>query len=174
MTLNTLFKITADDILYLFFIILQRKTVLVFHVAHDCLCASKVKTRFFSYFYMKIIIHAREIYKALPHYCGKEKRLCPEKSGVWSGSTLFANTYSNILDNQEVAECTILNFRRCMVSRQSVPILRVNMVPYLPYVFGQTGLSKQYRPRWDAAERGVSSGSTLFATHPATFRHNIR
>ena len=46
-------------------------------------------------------------------------------------------------------------------------------IPYLPYVFGQTGLSKQYRPRWDAAERGVSSGSTLFPTHPATFRHNI-
>ena len=46
-------------------------------------------------------------------------------------------------------------------------------IPYLPYVFGQTGLSKQFRPRWDAAERGVSSGSTLFATHPAIFRHNI-
>ena len=46
-------------------------------------------------------------------------------------------------------------------------------IPYLPYVFRQTGLSKQYRPRWDAAERGVSSGSTLFATHPAIFRHNI-
>ena len=36
---------------------------------------------------------------------------------------------------------------------------------YLPYVFGQTGLSKQYGP--------VSSGSTLFANHPAFFRHNI-
>ena len=47
------------------------------------------------------------------------------------------------------------------------------LLPYLPYVFGQTGLSKQYRPRWDAAKRGVSSGSTLFATHPAVFRHNI-
>ena len=46
-------------------------------------------------------------------------------------------------------------------------------IQYLPYVFGQTGLSKQFRPRWDAAERGVSSGSTLFATHPAIFRHNI-
>ena len=43
------------------------------------------------------------------------------------------------------------------------------LLPYLPYVFGQTGLSKQFRPRWDAAERGVSSGSTLFATHPAIF-----
>ena len=48
-----------------------------------------------------------------------------------------------------------------------------NNLPYLSYVFGQTGLSKQFRPRWDAAEFGVSSGSTLFATHPAIFRHNI-
>ena len=51
------------------------------------------------------------------------------------------------------------------------------LIPYLPYVFGQTGLSKQYRPRWDAAERGVfcgvSSGTSLFATLPANFRHNI-
>ena len=45
--------------------------------------------------------------------------------------------------------------------------LVIRLIPYLPYVFGQTGLSKQYRPRWDAAEHGVSSGSTLFATHPA-------
>ena len=37
-------------------------------------------------------------------------------------------------------------------------------IPYLPYVFRQTGLSKQWRPRWDAAECGVSSGSKLFAT----------
>ena len=46
-------------------------------------------------------------------------------------------------------------------------------LPYLPYVFRQTGLSKQFRPRWDASECGISSGSTLFATHPAIFRHNI-
>ena len=38
------------------------------------------------------------------------------------------------------------------------------ILPCLPYLFGQTGLSKQCRPGWDAAERGVSSGSTLFAT----------
>ena len=30
-----------------------------------------------------------------------------------------------------------------------------------------TGLSKQCRPRSDAAKRGVWSGSTLFATHAA-------
>ena len=41
------------------------------------------------------------------------------------------------------------------------------VLPYLLYVFGQTSLSKQSRPRSDAAERGVWSGSTLFATHPA-------
>ena len=33
-------------------------------------------------------------------------------------------------------------------------------------IFRQTELSKQRRTRWDAAERGVSSGSTLFVTHP--------
>ena len=38
--------------------------------------------------------------------------------------------------------------------------------PYLQYVFGQTGLSNQCRSRWDAAECGISSGSTLFDTHP--------
>ena len=34
----------------------------------------------------------------------------------------------------------------------------------------QTGRSKQCRPRWDAAECGISSGSTLFATLPVIFR----
>ena len=34
------------------------------------------------------------------------------------------------------------------------------------------GLSKQCRSRWDAAECGISSGSILFATHPAIFRLN--
>ena len=40
------------------------------------------------------------------------------------------------------------------------------ILPYLPYVFGKTCLSKQCRPWSDAAECGVWSGSTLFATHP--------
>ena len=40
-------------------------------------------------------------------------------------------------------------------------------LPYLLYVYGQTDLSKQCRHRSDAAERGVWSGSTLFATHSA-------
>ena len=35
----------------------------------------------------------------------------------------------------------------------------------LPYLFGQTGLSKQCRPRSDATECGIWSGSTLFDTH---------
>ena len=58
-------------------------------------------------------------------------------------------------------------------------------LPQLLYVFGQTGLSKQCRPRSDATERGVWSGSALFATHPAilhsftqvvkwTLKRNIR
>ena len=41
------------------------------------------------------------------------------------------------------------------------------ILPYLLYVFRQTSLSKQCRTRSDAAERGVWSRSTLFATHPA-------
>ena len=41
------------------------------------------------------------------------------------------------------------------------------ILPYLLYVFGQTGLCKQCRSRSDAAERDVWSGSLLFATHPA-------
>ena len=32
-------------------------------------------------------------------------------------------------------------------------------------------LSKQCRPSWDAAERDISSGYTLFANHLAMFRH---
>ena len=40
------------------------------------------------------------------------------------------------------------------------------MSPYLLYVFGLAVLSKQCRPRSDAAERGVRSESTLLATHP--------
>ena len=38
---------------------------------------------------------------------------------------------------------------------------------YLYKVFGQTGMSKQRRPRSDATKRGVWSGSTMFATQPA-------
>ena len=38
-------------------------------------------------------------------------------------------------------------------------------------VFGQTGLSKQYRHRWDSAEHGIWTGSTLSVTQPAVFRH---
>ena len=38
----------------------------------------------------------------------------------------------------------------------------------------RTGRPKQTAsPRRDAAECGISSGSTLFATHPAIIRHNI-
>ena len=42
-------------------------------------------------------------------------------------------------------------------------------IPYLPYVFRHTGLSKQCRPRWNTTKHGVSSGSTLFAIHPAIY-----
>ena len=40
-------------------------------------------------------------------------------------------------------------------------------LPYLLYVLGQIGLSKQCRPGSDAIERGIWSGSTLFAIHSA-------
>ena len=40
-------------------------------------------------------------------------------------------------------------------------------LPYLLYVFGQIDINKQGRPRSDAAEHGVCSGSTLLATHSA-------
>ena len=40
-------------------------------------------------------------------------------------------------------------------------------LPYFHYAFGQASLSKQCRPRSDAAERGVWSGSTHFAIHTA-------
>ena len=41
------------------------------------------------------------------------------------------------------------------------------ILPYLLYVFGQIGLSKQCRPKSDAEERGVRSGSTPFTTYLA-------
>ena len=47
-------------------------------------------------------------------------------------------------------------------------------LPYLLYVSGQTGLSKQCRCRSDAAKWGVWSGYTLFATHPAILHYSIR
>ena len=55
------------------------------------------------------------------------------------------------------------------ISVHSKKFVKEFKIPYLPYIFGQTGLSKQFRPRWDATECGVSSVSTLFATHPAIF-----
>ena len=42
----------------------------------------------------------------------------------------------------------------------------IQSLPYLPYVFEQTGLNKLCKPRSDAAEHSISSGFTLFATHP--------
>ena len=46
-------------------------------------------------------------------------------------------------------------------------------LPYLLYIFGQTGLSKQCRLISNAAERNVCSGSTLFATR-STFLTHLR
>ena len=48
-------------------------------------------------------------------------------------------------------------------SNQSWLLTHISLASY----FWDTG--KQYRPRWDAAERGVSSGSTLFA-----YRNSIK
>ena len=44
---------------------------------------------------------------------------------------------------------------------------------YHIYVFGQIGLSKECRPRWEATECNHLSGSTMFATHTVILRHNI-
>ena len=43
---------------------------------------------------------------------------------------------------------------------------RFDQIAVLLYVFGKTSLSKQRRPRSDAAICGIWSRSTLFATHP--------
>ena len=48
----------------------------------------------------------------------------------------------------------------------------MNKILYIHYVFRKTGLSKQCRPRLDATECSVQSGSTLFATHPAILNTN--
>ena len=45
---------------------------------------------------------------------------------------------------------------------------------YLPKVFRQTSLSKQYRPRSDATECGIWSGPALFATHPTIGRSSSK
>ena len=47
--------------------------------------------------------------------------------------------------------------------------LKIKTNVALPKIFGQTVYGKQCRPRSDAAERGVRSGSILFATHPSVF-----
>ena len=50
----------------------------------------------------------------------------------------------------------------------------INHYVYRIYrMYVDTNISKQCRPRWDAAECGVSSGSSLFATHPAIFRQHL-
>ena len=67
--------------------------------------------------------------------------------------------------NAALGQSTVENYRGG--SRRSAEGCDLIILPYLLYVFGQTVLSKQCRPRSDAAERGVWSGSTLFATHPA-------
>ena len=64
------------------------------------------------------------------------------------------------------------NFVSAVQSPTQTTLLKL-IIPCLPYVFRQPGLSKQCSPRRDATECGVSTGSTLLATHPAIYRHNI-
>ena len=45
---------------------------------------------------------------------------------------------------------------------------------YFPKIFWQTGLANWYILRSEAAECSIWSGCTLFATHPADFRHMNR
>ena len=76
---------------------------------------------------------------------------------------------------QQFREWEMINFFKVIAFKGTNPgrFLKgfdLIILPYLLYVFGQTGLNKQCRSRSDAAKRGVWSRSTLFATHPAILR----
>ena len=64
--------------------------------------------------------------------------------------------------HQEIFSKMLLNYN-ALLSHSIYKCL----IPYLQYVFEQTGLSKQCWPRRDAKEWTISSGSSLFVTHPA-------
>ena len=53
-------------------------------------------------------------------------------------------------------------FSQTVMNEMRNPICK-GKITYLPWVFGQTGQSKQCRPRSDAAICSIWSGSTLFA-----------
>ena len=89
------------------------------------------------------------------------------------------NQISNIFSKQTIEKkympnCSVHLQLSCiygsrMISERLVVGVDWIKLPYILYVIGQTGLSrlsKQCKPRSDAAERGVWSGSTLFAPHP--------
>ena len=63
--------------------------------------------------------------------------------------------------------CAICN-NRAMLIHRSID----GDMPYLLYVFGQTGLSKPCRPNETPQNVAFHQGLHCFATHPTIFRHN--
>ena len=56
-------------------------------------------------------------------------------------------------------------------SLNHIQTLQNTILPYFSWVFKETSLWKRARPRSDAIERGVWSGSTRLSTRPAVVRH---
>ena len=89
---------------------------------------------------------------------------------------VFRQAWANSVDQDETQQSRLFAIhpaRSGHISRgdNSIIILHENTVFT---VCIQTGLGKQCRPRWDTAECCVSSGSTLFAIHPARSVHISR
>ena len=76
--------------------------------------------------------------------------------GIWLWFTAF--------DTHPAASRNTISSTIFSPSIRAPPLLTILV---LLYVLGQTSLSKWCRFRWDIAESDVSSGSTLFTTHPA-------
>ena len=76
------------------------------------------------------------------------------------------------IDSDQTAPDSLADLSDCLVSgadqRGFLRGVQFNYITVLILcIFGQIGLSKQCRPRYDAAECHIWLGSKLFATHPA-------
>ena len=84
-------------------------------------------------------------------------------------------SYNGNIENEKRAEiCQQILFFVIHLIKSEMRLKIVRLCIFPNYIWTYLGLSKQCRSWSDAAERGVWSGSPLFATHPAVFRRMNR
>ena len=88
---------------------------------------------------------------------------------IWIYTVDIVPEYIHYLMAWSVAICIYAYMWNGMLINVTRKIdLKLKTLPYLPLVFRQTGPNKHCRPKSDAAQCTVSSGFTMFVTHPVS------